>query len=90
MMKNCKKCLLLEAGENVTHSEIINYIQSLDKQLLVSDDVYNDRLGNCKKCENLISGMCLKCGCYVEVRAALKENDCPDYNNRRWNKYATV
>ena len=83
-MKKCKKCLLLEAGENVTYKEITEYINSLDKNDLVSDNDYNNRLKECKNCDNLISGTCLKCGCYVEIRARLKGESCPDVDNKRW------
>ncbi len=83
-MEKCKKCLLLEAGERVTYSEIMLYVSTLDKVLLVDKKLLDKRLSECKRCDNLISGMCLKCGCYVEVRARLKSADCPDENNKRW------
>ena len=83
-MQNCKKCLLLEAGEKVTYDEIMQYISTLPKDALVSDEVYNARISECKECGNLLSGMCIKCGCYIEVRARLKDTSCPDYNNTRW------
>lgn len=83
-MNNCKRCLLLEAGEKVTYKEIQNYVNSLDKSDLVSESVYQKRITNCINCDFLISGMCLKCGCYVEVRARLKNQDCPNENNKRW------
>ncbi len=83
-MEKCKKCLLLEAGENVTYEEIMKYVSSLEKSSVVTDDIYESRIQNCKTCDNLISGMCLKCGCYVEVRARLKDGECPDYNKKRW------
>lgn len=83
-MQQCKKCLLLEAGELNSYKTVTDYLSNLDDSLRVSDDVYNERLSCCKRCENLISGMCLKCGCYVEIRAALKEKCCPDFDNPRW------
>ena len=83
-MKECKRCLLLEAGEKVTFEEIQSYINSLEKSTLVSEEEYKKRITNCINCDNLISGMCLKCGCYVEVRARLKNQDCPDEDNKRW------
>ncbi|MBQ7203773.1 MAG: hypothetical protein IJS03_07145 [Eubacterium sp.] len=83
-MQNCKKCLLLEAGESVTYSEIMQYVSTLDKQTLVTEDEYLKRISHCKRCDYLLSGMCRKCGCYVEVRARLKDADCPDFNNRKW------
>lgn len=57
---------------------------TLDKALLVENELYNKRLAFCKKCEYLISGMCRKCGCYVEIRAALKDKVCPDYDSKKW------
>ena len=30
------------------------------------------------ECDNLINGMCKICGCFVEMRAAVKKNYCPD------------
>lgn len=83
-MKECKKCLLLEAGERVTYDEIMKYVATLDKDTLASRKEFEERIIKCKSCDNLISGMCLKCGCYVEVRARLRDGDCPDYNNKRW------
>lgn len=84
-MKNeCKKCLLLEAGESVTYKEIMDYVATLDKNDLVSDTVYASRISYCKQCDMLISGMCRKCGCYIEIRARLKNTDCPDFDNRKW------
>ena len=83
-MQQCKKCLLLEAGERVTYDEIMRYVATLDKRDLVPDEVYSSRLGICQSCDNLLSGMCRKCGCYVEVRARLRDGECPDYDNKRW------
>ena len=83
-MQKCKKCLLLEAGEKVTYNEIMQYVSSLEKNLLASEETAEERLSICKECDNLISGMCKKCGCYVEIRARLKDSVCPDYDNRKW------
>lgn len=84
-MKNeCKKCLLYEAGEKVTYDEIMKYVATLDKSDIVSEEEYNNRISYCKICDNLISGMCRKCGCYVEVRARLKDKNCPNFDNPLW------
>ena len=83
-MEKCKKCLLLEAGERVTYDEIMQYVATLDKTLLADENVSSKRLSQCKDCDNLISGMCRKCGCYVEVRARLADSACPDADNKRW------
>ena len=59
-------------------------MNSLEQELKVTQDIYGKRLSMCKACDNLISGMCIKCGCYVEIRAALKDKCCPDYDNKKW------
>ena len=83
-MNECKKCLLLEAGEKESYKSLKEYILTLDDSLKVSDELYAKRLEKCKRCENLISGMCLKCGCYVELRAALNNKHCPNYDSKLW------
>lgn len=83
-MNNCKRCLLLEAGEKASYSTVSDYINNLDDDLKVSTKEYNRRLSFCKNCDNLISGMCLKCGCYAEIRAILKNKSCPDFDKKLW------
>ena len=80
----CKKCLLLEAGENAVFQTVSDYLNTLDTSLMVNNTLYSKRLSFCKDCEHLISGMCRKCGCYVEIRAALKDKSCPDFDNKKW------
>lgn len=83
-MAECRRCLLLEsAGEN-TLEEIRMRIEKLSEKEKASEEIYNSRLEECKNCDNLISGVCMKCGCYVEFRAAFKKMKCPNANNRRW------
>ncbi len=59
-------------------------IERLDPSEKAEERLYTQRLEECKNCEHLISGVCMKCGCYVEFRAAFKRNSCPDVRNRRW------
>lgn len=80
----CKKCLLLEAGEDAAFQTVSDYLKTLDKALVVDDNLYSERLSYCKSCDYLISGMCRKCGCYVEIRAALKDKSCPDFDCKKW------
>ena len=86
MIHQCKKCLLLEAGEKQSHKTVTDYIDNLESSLKVTDYEYKRRLQLCRNCDNLISGMCLKCGCYVAIRAVLKSESCPDYNDVKWHK----
>lgn len=84
MFHQCKKCLLLEAGEKKSYESVTSYLDSLSADMKVDDGEYSKRIKQCKNCEYLISGMCLKCGCYVEIRARLKDKVCADYDNRKW------
>lgn len=86
MNNTCKRCLLYEAGEKKTYQNIQDYISTISDELKVSSEVYSQRLEQCKSCDNLISGMCLKCGCYVEVRAVLKDKRCPDFEKNSWQR----
>ncbi len=83
-MTVCKKCLLLEAGEEKSFIGVKDYIDTIDNSLKVNDDLYVKRLSFCKECDNLISGMCLKCGCYVEIRAVFRNKSCPDLDDKKW------
>ena len=46
--------------------------------------LYRERLDACRKCDRLLSGVCMKCGCYVEFRAAYRRMKCPDAGDRKW------
>ncbi|MBQ9229328.1 MAG: hypothetical protein IJ168_10945 [Eubacterium sp.] len=83
-MSRCRRCLLAEAGEQVTYDELTAYLATLPPTTLTDEETYQKRITECINCDCLISGMCLKCGCYVEVRARLKEADCPNINEQRW------
>jgi hypothetical protein len=83
-MAECKRCLLYEAAEEDTLKSIKERIDKLSEKERAPDDLYKKRLSECKKCDNLISGVCMKCGCYVEFRAAFKKNNCPNAKDRRW------
>ena len=50
-----------------------------------ASSVYEARLAHCKTCDDLYQGMCRICGCYVELRAAMKKNRCPQVHPR-WNR----
>jgi hypothetical protein len=84
MNRECKKCLLFESAEGQTLNLIKEKIEKISPEEKVSNEVYLERLSFCKECEQLVSGTCLKCGCYVEFRAAFKKQKCPDASNRKW------
>ena len=45
--------------------------------------LYKKRLEICTECDCLINGMCSKCGCFVEMRAAFAINRCP-HEDKLW------
>ena len=71
------RCLLKQAGEEELAQTVREYISTLDPDIKADEELYRSRLDKCKGCKNLFSGMCGKCGCYVEMRAAVKQNRCP-------------
>lgn len=73
----CKKCLLSEIDADKYYATMFEYIDNLPIDIKTEDGEYKRRLGLCKLCDNLVNGMCIKCGCFVEVRAAKRLNYCP-------------
>lgn len=73
----CKKCLLREFDEAAYRQKLERVLQLMDRDVKAEDALYEKRLAVCKECEKLSAGTCLGCGCYVELRAAVKKNRCP-------------
>lgn len=73
----CRKCLLDKIFEDDEYKNMQDYINSIDENIKTSTEEYKRRLDKCQKCDNLINGMCKICGCFVELRAATKNNYCP-------------
>ena len=67
------------------YNHMQDYISNIDSFIKTEEQDYKKRLDTCMECENLINGMCKICGCYVEMRAAVKTNYCPNVD-RKWDK----
>ena len=80
-MEKCKRCLLRESAEADVYEDIKSRIERLSESDRADELTYNSRIEFCKACEHLISGVCMKCGCYVEFRVAFKKQACP---MKRW------
>ena len=65
----CRKCLLEDMDENDFLRDMRSHIEAYPADKRVSEDEYHRRLNFCKGCEKLVDGMCVLCGCYVELRA---------------------
>ncbi len=86
--KFCRKCFITEMKRQgiseETYRAMLERIDSMDRSLRCSEEVYEERLNSCKKCEYFAEAMCGLCGCFVESRAAVKANSCPA-NPKRWD-----
>ena len=72
----CKKCLLRDlAAED--QKNIGKYIGAIKPQDRTDGEAYEERLAVCMKCEKLVEATCQACGCYVELRAAIRHGRCP-------------
>lgn len=77
--RHCKKCLLAQAGLEDIRERVLRQAAAISEEHRASDEKYAERLSFCTDCESLINGMCRECGCFVELRARLKESRCPAY-----------
>ena len=77
MPKPCTRCLLKDYSKEVYEKLIVEGLKALPAEDLTTEDVTAKRLEVCKDCEKINQGTCLACGCYVEIRAALKAGKCP-------------
>lgn len=73
----CKKCLLRDYPQEEIFRTMRDYIQNISEDDKVEMDIYEERLEKCTRCEKFLSGMCRICGCFVEMRAAMKNKHCP-------------
>lgn len=81
----CRKCLLEKLGNKQLSERIRLTVEAIPEAERVSDGDYHERLSKCQECEWLLNGMCRRCGCFVEVRAAKKRQGCPDIHPK-WQR----
>ena len=76
MEKPCRKCLLSEMDEAAFFETVQQYVDAIPPEQKTPEPEYRSRLEKCKQCSHLTNGMCVLCGCYVEVRAAKVVQHC--------------
>lgn len=79
----CKKCLLEDMDTNAELQNILDYIKEIPADRRAADELYRRRLNICRGCNSLANGICGKCGCYVELRAAKKDMYCAS-EDKKW------
>ncbi|HOP12207.1 MAG TPA: DUF6171 family protein [Oscillospiraceae bacterium] len=67
---------LLQDGEPLFET-VAAYLASLPEELKADEKTVQARLAICARCDCLWDGICRKCGCYVQARAAKKDQRCP-------------
>ena len=76
--KRCRRCLLQDmADENDYYQSVLRYRATMPKKLRTPDEEYAARLAACRQCDALENATCRICGCYVEMRAARRDQHCP-------------
>lgn len=78
----CRRCLLSEIDRDGVYKTVLEYIASLDETVKCGREEYEARLEICRACDHLTNGMCALCGCFVEVRAVKRVQNCPDLPHR--------
>lgn len=81
--KPCRRCLLRDVDENQLLEAINQRIAAMPPSQKAPPEEYSRRLELCRSCDELLSGTCRKCGCYVELRAVKRNSVCP-HENPRW------
>lgn len=83
MKKPCLKCLLADMELDEYTQKVLDYARNLPEFERADDATYNHRLELCRQCNELANGICAKCGCFVELRAAKKNAYCAS-ENKLW------
>ena len=65
-LRVCRKCLPGQNNEETFYEDLSRYIQRMDEDLKVDQQIYEKRLNICSTCDRLMNGMCRLCGCFVE------------------------
>ncbi len=82
----CRKCLEIPVNEQELAEALDRYLEALAPDVRVPPEVYEARLAVCADCPYRAAYTCLKCGCYVQARAAKRAADCPA-QERRWEAF---
>jgi hypothetical protein len=82
----CKGCV---ESVMVTEEIIQELIKETEEDLsvIVSDEIYSERLKICGNCPSLQYGTtCAHSGCIVRIRAKFKNKSCPFAGKPKWEK----
>ena len=83
----CRKCLEVPVNEKELAETLDRYLEMLAPEVRVPPEIYEARLAVCADCPHRAGYTCLKCGCYVQARAAKRAMACPS-EERAWGTFA--
>ncbi len=84
----CRKCLMQEVEESQLREYLDNYAAALPDDKRAPEAEYTKRLSLCEECHHRIRFTCTLCGCYIQARAAKKNQKCPIPGAPRWSAMA--
>lgn len=73
----CGKCLLRDYDGSDYKEKVQAFLNQIPNGVRTPPYDYKRRLEVCAECDMLSDGMCMECGCYVQVRAAKAPLYCP-------------
>ena len=73
----CPRCGEQSVSDHEYGESLKNYVDRLDPETRVSQEIYDLRLNACRSCEYLSNGVCRLCGCFTQMRAAKRSGRCP-------------
>lgn len=79
MTRACRICELQKQLPGNTAEYINRFIAVIPPKERADKELYEARLRQCETCDKLSQVTCLSCGCYVQMRAAVKEQHCPKH-----------
>jgi hypothetical protein len=83
----CRRCLPERINEKDLREYLDTYAASLGFEVRAPEAEYKKRLALCDSCPHRIQFTCTQCGCYVQARAAKKNQKCPLPGSPRWAAY---
>ncbi len=75
--RRCLRCLLQEFDRQAYIETLKERIERTPERERTGPAEYAARLDACRACDRLERGVCLACGCYIELRAASRRGRCP-------------
>ena len=76
--KPCRRCLVADLPRGAELAAILRErLDQIPAEEKVGPAEYAARLEKCRRCKELHEGTCALCGCYVELRLARKNKQCP-------------